>query len=105
MPDMLTAPASRYDSAEAQTKGRRQPVATAVDILTEQFTESSTKILKVLNTIEDAEFFWEPCADCWTVHRRSEPQAASADGSGEWVIDYEIPQPDPAPVTTIAWRT
>jgi hypothetical protein len=26
------------------------------------------------------------------------------DGSGEWVIDYEVPDPEPAPVTTIAWR-
>ena len=32
-------------------------------------------------------------------------RAASADGRGEWVIDYEVPDPDPAPVTTIAWRT
>lgn len=80
-------------------------MATAVDLLTEQFTESSAKILKVLHGIGDEEFFWEPCAGCWTVHRRSEPRVASADGAGEWVIDYEIPPPDPAPVTTIAWRT
>jgi hypothetical protein len=33
---------------------------------------------------------------------RRAPQ--SADGSGEWVIDYEVPDPKPAPVTTIAWR-
>ena len=31
-------------------------------------------------------------------------RAASADGCGEWVIDYEVPDPDPAPLTTIAWR-
>lgn len=52
----------------------------------------------------DAEFFWEPCDGCWTVHRRSETRGVSADGAGEWVIDYVIPEPDPAPVTTIAWR-
>ena len=27
-----------------------------------------------------------------------------AAGKGDLVIDYEIPEPDPAPVTTIAWR-
>ena len=25
-------------------------------------------------------------------------------GSGEWLIDFGLPEPDPAPVTTIAWR-
>jgi DinB superfamily len=59
----------------------------------------------VLNGIGNEEFFWEPVAGCWTVHHRSEVRAASADGCGEWVIDYEVPDPDPAPVTTIAWRT
>jgi DinB superfamily len=39
------------------------------------------------------------------VHRRSEIRAKGADGAGEWVIDYEIPEPEPAPVTTIAWRS
>jgi len=39
------------------------------------------------------------------VHRRSEPRGVSADGSGEWVIDYDPSQPRPAPFTTIAWRT
>jgi hypothetical protein len=29
----------------------------------------------------------------------------SSDGSGEWVIDYDPSQPQPAPFTTIAWRT
>jgi hypothetical protein len=25
-------------------------------------------------------------------------------GSGEWLIDWGVPEPDPAPVTSIAWR-
>jgi hypothetical protein len=25
-------------------------------------------------------------------------------GPGEWVLDLELPEPDPAPVTSIAWR-
>jgi hypothetical protein len=77
----------------------------AVDVLRESFTASCDRLLRTLTDIDDAEFFWEPVAGCWTVHRRSETRAASADGSGEWVLDYEVPEPHPAPVTTIAWRT
>lgn len=25
-------------------------------------------------------------------------------GAGEWLVDFAFPEPDPAPVTTIAWR-
>lgn len=27
-----------------------------------------------------------------------------AAGSGDWVADFAMPEPEPAPVTTIAWR-
>jgi hypothetical protein len=77
----------------------------ASDVLRESFEGSCTRITKTLAGITDEEFFWEPVAGCWTVHRRSEQRAKSADGSGEWVLDYEMPEPQPAPVTTIAWRT
>jgi hypothetical protein len=77
----------------------------ASDVLRESFEGSCTRITRTLAGITDEEFFWEPVAGCWTVHRRSEQRAKSADGSGEWVLDYEMPEPQPAPVTTIAWRT
>ena len=44
-----------------------------------------------LDGLTDEEYFWEPVKGCWTVH---------PDGS----IDFEFPQPQPAPFTTIAWR-
>ena len=44
-----------------------------------------------LNGLTDDEYFWEPVANCWTVHR---------DGA----IDFAYPPPQPEPVTTIAWR-
>ncbi len=44
-----------------------------------------------LEGLTDDEYFWKPVPDAWTVHR---------DGS----IDWEYPPPEPAPVTTIAWR-
>jgi DinB superfamily len=74
------------------------------DLLRDGFAASSEKLDRVLTGVGDEEFFWEPVAGCWTVHHRSKVRAASADGCGEWVIDYEVPDPDPAPLTTIAWR-
>lgn len=73
-------------------------------LLQDQWADSCARLDRILASLTDAEFFWEPCQGCWTVHRRSEVRAASADGAGEWVIDYEVPDPEPAPVTTIAWR-
>jgi DinB superfamily len=76
----------------------------ALDLLRRTFVDSCESLDRIVTGLEDDEYNWEPVPGCWTVHRRSEPRARSADGSGEWVIDYEIPEPDPAPVTTIAWR-
>ena len=41
------------------------------------------------------EYLWEPTADAWTVRPVD----------GRWVADWADPDPEPAPVTTIAWRT
>jgi len=30
--------------------------------------------------------------------------AVAADRPGAWAVDYQFPPPEPAPVTTIAWR-
>ncbi|GAA4434978.1 DinB family protein [Actinokineospora soli] len=57
-----------------------------------------------LDGLTDDEYFWEPVDGCWNVRRRGESTAPIAAGSGDWVIEFAIPEPDPAPVTTIAWR-
>ena len=44
----------------------------------------------------DDEYLWEPVAGCWSVRPA---------GDGRFVADVERPEPDPPPVTTIAWRT
>lgn len=44
-----------------------------------------------LDGMTDDEYFWQPVPNCWTVN---------ADGG----IDFAYPAPEPAPVTTIAWR-
>jgi hypothetical protein len=54
--------------------------------------------------LSDEEYRWEPVSGCWNIRRRGESTTPIAAGSGEHTIDYAIPEPDPPPVTTIAWR-
>jgi hypothetical protein len=57
-----------------------------------------------LDGLTDEEYLWEPVPGAWNVHPRGEGNAAGQYGSGPYVIDFEFPEPKPAPVTTIAWR-
>jgi hypothetical protein len=45
--------------------------------------------------LTDAEYFWEPVADCWSIR---------PDSGGAFTMDDAWPPPEPRPVTTIAWR-
>jgi hypothetical protein len=56
-----------------------------------------------LDGMSDAEYFWEPVPG-WSLRRRGESSAPIAVGAGEYVVEFAFPQPDPPPVTTIAWR-
>ncbi|WP_231391816.1 DinB family protein [Arthrobacter sp. 35W] len=56
-----------------------------------------------LEGLSDAEYFWEPVPG-WNVRRRTHATPADAPGSGAFTIDFIVPEPDPAPLTTIAWR-
>jgi hypothetical protein len=51
--------------------------------------------------LTDEEYFWEPVPDCWSIRRQ---RAVAPGESGAWTVDWSFPPPDPAPVTTIAWR-
>lgn len=57
-----------------------------------------------LSGLTDDEYFWEPVDNSWSVRPRGTSPAPVQGGSGEWTIDFEFPEPSPAPVTTIAWR-
>ncbi len=57
-----------------------------------------------LDGLRVEEYFWEPVADCWNVRPRGKSNAPIAAGSGSFTVDFAIPEPDPPPVTTIAWR-
>ncbi len=54
--------------------------------------------------LTDEEYFWEPVPGCWNVRTRGTSTAPMAAGSGDFTIDFAFPEPEPAPVTTIAWR-
>ena len=57
-----------------------------------------------LDGLTDEQYFWEPAAGCWSVRRRGVSTAPIAVGAGEFTFEFAYPAPDPAPVTTIAWR-
>lgn len=53
--------------------------------------------------LTDGEFLWEPFPTAWSIRRRTECTTPNPFGAGEWVADFAIPEPDPIPITTIAW--
>ncbi len=57
-----------------------------------------------LEGLGDEEYLWEPAPGAWSIHRRDQASTPKAFGPGEWLLDRASPEPDPAPVTTIAWR-
>jgi hypothetical protein len=57
-----------------------------------------------LEGLTDDEYLWEPVPGCWSIRPRAVAVTKMAAGKGDLVIDFEYPEPAPAPVTTIAWR-
>ena len=57
-----------------------------------------------LQGLSDPELHWEPVPGCWGIRPRGEATTPMAAGAGDWVADFAFPEPEPAPVTTIAWR-
>jgi hypothetical protein len=54
--------------------------------------------------LTDEEYLWEPVPGCWSLRPRGEATTPMAMGGGALVADFAVPEPTPAPVTTIAWR-
>lgn len=57
-----------------------------------------------LEGLTDDEYFAEPAPNCWNVRPRGTSDAAIQGGSGGMIIEFEFPEPVPAPLTSIAWR-
>lgn len=57
-----------------------------------------------LDGLTDEEYLWEPVPGCWSLRPRSQAATTMAAGAGAVVADFVYPEPEPAPITTIAWR-
>ena len=54
--------------------------------------------------LTDQEYLWEPAPGAWNVRPRGTSTAPATIGAGDWERDDAPDDPQPAPVTTIAWR-
>ncbi|MFC7455866.1 DinB family protein [Brachybacterium sp. GCM10030267] len=91
-----------------------QPAGIGGDLATVLFDQIDHHVREYvrprLEGLTDEEYFFDPTPDgsAWSVHPRTPPgqtpPAALQGGAGDMVIDFEFPEPDPAPMTTIAWR-
>ncbi|GIF40010.1 DinB family protein [Actinoplanes xinjiangensis] len=57
-----------------------------------------------LEGLTDEEYLWEPAPGAWNVRPRGTSTTGMAAGGGDFTIDWDMPEPSPPPVTTIAWR-
>jgi len=60
-------------------------------------------LARAWENLTDDEFFWEPFTTTWSIRRQDQCRTPNPFGAGEWVADFEIPEPAPVPMTTIAW--
>jgi DinB superfamily len=65
------------------------------DVLAFTMEEAYTRLRDRLQGLQEEEFFWKPVPEAWTIYEER---------AGHWTYDYAIPDPEPAPVTTIAWQ-
>lgn len=78
--------------------GKRADTLLALMYRIESFT-----LARAWDDLTDDEFFWEPHAMAWSIRRQGQCSTPNPFGAGEWVADFAIPEPDPVPMTTIAW--
>jgi hypothetical protein len=57
-----------------------------------------------LDGLTDEEYRWEPAEGSWSVRPRGTGTAPVQAGAGDHTIDFAVPEPEPPPLTTIAWR-
>lgn len=60
-----------------------------------------TQLRARFDGLTDDEYLWEPAHPAWNVRPRT---GEGQPGTGPFTVDFAFPEPDPPPVTTIAWR-
>lgn len=75
------------------------------DLLLDQLVWHWTNQLRPrLEGLTDEEYLWEPAPGGWSLRPRGTSTAPIQGGCGDLVIEFAMPEPVPAPVTSIAWR-
>lgn len=64
-------------------------------LLLDQFDSSCEIGRERLEGLTDEEHLWLPAPDAWSIRQ---------DAAGAWALEVVRPEPEPPPVTTIAWR-
>jgi hypothetical protein len=86
-----------YAAGEGPTVGKVAPMSLKrTDLLRWQFDLCWSLLDYHLERLQSEDLLWEPAATCWTVRQ---------DATGAWVPDWQVPEPDPVPVPTVAWIT
>jgi DinB superfamily len=91
--DSTGAPVRR---AEGGLIVRELPTPGLSEIILEGLDNAWNPLVERLAGISDDEYCWEPTRNCWTIRPGSD---------GTMIADWAKPDPVPAPVTTIAWRS
>ncbi|MFF2847126.1 DinB family protein [Streptomyces sp. NPDC058001] len=78
------------------TAGTTPMTNVRVDLVVRQLDLVWTLFEYHVEKLDDEDHFWEPAPGAWSVRR---------DTAGRWVADWEVPEPDPVPNTSIAWLT
>ncbi len=66
------------------------------DLLRWQFDLTWSLLELHLEQLKPEDFLWKPATRCWTVRPNAD---------GVWVPDWQVPEPEPAPIPTIGWVT
>lgn len=86
------------------TQGLTSPVDWTREVTFQLDWHWSHALRPRLEGLTDEEYLWEPVPSSWSVRRRGASEAMIQGGSGDFVVEFAYPPPEPAPVTTIAWR-
>ncbi|GAA0972864.1 DinB family protein [Nocardioides aquaticus] len=98
----MTTTTDTTDTTDARTPPT--PGLTPGLLLDQLTTHWDQQLRPRLEGLTDDEYFWEPVPGAWSVRPRGTSLAPVQGGVGDHTVDFAFPEPDPAPVTTIAWR-
>jgi hypothetical protein len=79
------------------------PRPTEVALLLAQFEVAQEFFWPRMAGLTDAEYLWEPTPGAWSLRPRTQLRTRHSHGRGDWAVEYEPRDPQPAPMRTIAW--